>query len=190
MEGNQLMEDERFDVFERAAGQIQQSDRDRPITGAWRLRQVSSDGRLKKRRLAYECLLGDLMVAYQTDPNSYVSYSRRREFYASRRSRYWPSELTYANIIYFVDEGYDWAIEHMKSKPGQHGRQSRMRLRESAAIAYQRYACSQLIYAPPETILLKDREDKLIDYRDDGVTKRMRSNLAQINETFVGTRVG
>jgi hypothetical protein len=68
-------------------------------------------------------------VVGRADPKKWLSYSRRPEFYAGRRGRYWPKTYTYDTIVHTVDQlaalGF---LDHEKMPPGNLGWQSRLSL--------------------------------------------------------------
>jgi hypothetical protein len=104
------------------------SRRDQPLTGCWKLLGHSDPGtptgrREEKEQAATSILYGDLFVAYRIDPECWVSYSRRRDFYA-HRTRYWPGPLSYTTVMRFIEREARGNIENKSSSPGQRGTQS------------------------------------------------------------------
>lgn len=167
--------------------------RDRPLTGCWKLLVdlgLSKPAEIRQQRHADAAaiLYGDLLVAHRSNPRRWVSYSRRREFYARGR-RYRPRAITLATVLRFVDTQLEWGnIEHKKSSPSQRGTQSRMRLAESTVIAFNQVGAT-LVYDPPELIILRDAEKELVDYCDDDRIRRIRRNVVAINEALAATRL-
>lgn len=187
------MEDDGLDLFEEIARNQQKPGRDRPITAAWRLivePQKRGGIRIQRQQAANERLLGDLMVTHRSNPAACMSYPRRPEFFSSRRIRYWPKDLTFARLMNFVEgDDWGWAIENMKSRPGQRGTQSRMRLRESAAEGLTQFK-AKLIYDPPEIIVLRGDDGRLVDYPETAEAQRLRFHLAEINEALSAANLG
>ena len=109
----------------------EQNRRDQALAGCWKLLLHSDPGRPTGRRgekeqAATSILYGELLVTYRADPKRWVSYSRRKEFYA-RRTRYEPKSLTYTNVMRFVDREVERKfIENKSSSPRQRGTQSRI----------------------------------------------------------------
>jgi hypothetical protein len=167
--------------------------RDQPLTGCWKLLARPKPKKLmgRRREKQYEAritLYGDLLVTYRSDPNGWVSYSRRKESYA-RRTRYLPESLTYTNVMRFVERAVERGIiDHKSSSPGQRGTQSRMRLSATAAHSFE-HAGAKLIFAPPEIVILRDANKRLIDYADNDETRRIRFNLLAINEALAAAEL-
>jgi hypothetical protein len=162
--------------------------RDQPLAGCWKLLVHSDSGkppgrREEKEQAATSMLYGDLLVTYRIDPERWVSYSRRKEFYA-RRTRYQSKSLSYASVMRFVDREVERGfIENKTSLPGQRGIQSRMRLTAAAAHSFE-HGDARLVFCPPEIVLLRDYNKDLIDYADTDETRRIRSNLVAINSAL------
>jgi hypothetical protein len=168
------------------------SQRDQPLTGCWKLFDPDSrramGRRGEKEQAATDILYGDLLVTYRVDPKRWISYSRRREFYA-RRSRYLPKSLTYTNVMRFVEREVERGIiENKSSTPGQRGTQSRMRLLATAAHNFE-HGGARLVFCPPEIVILRDVNKKLIDYIDNDETRRIRFNLLAINDALAATEL-
>jgi hypothetical protein len=165
--------------------------RDRPLTGCWSLpveRGAETDRRGQKQQAAANILYGDLLLAYRVDPKRWLSYSRRKAFYA-RRTRYLPESLTYTNVMRFVEREVERGkVENESSSPRQRGTQSRMRLLATAAYSFE-HAGAKLIFSPPEILILRDANKKLINYTDDDETRRIRFNLLAINEALAAAEL-
>ena len=133
-------------------------------------------------------MYGDLLVGYRADPERWLSYSRRKSFYASL-GRYRQKALTFTTITRFIENAVKWEnIEHQQSSPGQRGTQSRMRLLHSTARGLEHVGAT-LSYELPELVILRDSHKKYIDYIDDDAIRLMRSNLFAINEALAGTEL-
>jgi hypothetical protein len=167
--------------------------RDQPLTGCWKLTTHPDHGkptgrRGDKQQAARSIVYGDLLMAYRLDPERWVSYSRRKEYYASR-TRYFPGSLTYTNLVRFVDREVERKfIENKSSSPRQRGTQSRMRLSPTAAHSFEQ-AGAKLIFDPPEIVVLRDANKQLIDYTDNAETRRIRFKLITINDALAATEL-
>jgi hypothetical protein len=166
--------------------------RDQPLTGCWKLLIDSDPGRPTGRRgekeqAATNILYGDLFVTYRGDPERWVSYSRRRDFYA-HRTRYWPELLSYTTVMRFVEREARGSIENKTSAPGQRGTQSRMRLSATAAQRFE-HGGVPLVFCPPEIVILRDVNKKQIDYIDNAETRHIRFNLLAINDALAATEL-
>jgi hypothetical protein len=177
---------------EDEAARSRKQERDRPLTGCWKVvstgRDFASSGgrREQVRDEATRLLLGDLLVTYRIGPDKWNSYSRRRGSYAPSRYR-WDC-LTHATVTRFGDVNtIGKLIEHEKTRPGQRGWQSRMRLSAEGAQVYEQ---SQVAYCPPESIILRDADKELLGYDDNDETRRMRFNLIEINEALAAAELG
>src|SRR5215469_2821327 len=164
--------------------------RDQPLTGCWKLTTHPDYGkptgrRGEKQQAATSILYGDLLVAYRLDPERWVSYSRRKEFYAHR---YWPEPLSYTTVTRFIEREAHGNIENKSSSPGQRGTQSRMRLSTTAAHGFEQ-AGAKLIFDPPEIVVLRDANKQLIDYADNAETRRIRFKLITINDALAATEL-
>jgi hypothetical protein len=78
-------------------------------------------------------------------------------------------------------------IEHEKVRPGYRGFQSRFRA--SAALLAET-ASTGIVYKPLEIIMVRDAEGNPIDYLDNRDTRRMRKNLAALNEGLLSQQIG
>ena len=166
--------------------------RDQPLTGCWHLLVHLDYGkptgrRGDKQQAATSILYGDLLVAYRLDPERWVSYSRRKEFYA-HRTRYWPEPLSYTTVMRFIEREAHGNIENKSSSQGQRGTQSRMRLSPTAAHSFEQ-AGAKLIFDPPEIVVLRDANKQLIDYGDNAETRRIRFKLITINDALAATEL-
>jgi hypothetical protein len=165
--------------------------RDRPLTGCWSLpveRNAGTGRRAQKQQAATNILFGDLFVTHRVGPKRWVSYSKRKEFYACR-TRYMPESLTYTNVMRFVErEAEGGIIENVSSSPGQRGTQSRMRLSAVAAHSFKDRG-AKLIFNPPEIVILRNSNKELTDYVDNDETRRIRFNLLAINDALAATEL-
>ena len=148
--------------------------RDQPLTGSWKLLGHCIPGKVTGRRgekeqAATNILYGELLVTYRVDPERWVSYSRRRDFYA-HRTRYWAEPLSYTTVMRFIEREARGNVENKSSSPGQRGTQSRMRLSATAAQRFE-HGGARLVFCPPEIVILRDVDKKLIDYTDNDETR-------------------
>jgi hypothetical protein len=134
-------------------------------------------------------IIAEALVVGRMDRNAWISYSRRRAFYVER-ARYWPRTYTYDNVVYAVDQlAAHGHLEHKKAAPGQRGWQSCFRA-SSALINELSHATIAILHVSPETVILRDNEGNLIDYVDTDLTRRLRRNLAIINEGLCAAVIG
>jgi hypothetical protein len=134
-------------------------------------------------------IIADAFVVGRADPAAWISYSRRRAFYASR-PRYWPPTYTYDNVVYAVDQlSADGLLEHEKAAPGELGWQSRFKATSELVSELSR-APIAILHDPFEVVVLRDGDGNLIDYRDTDLTIRWRRRLASINEGLRAAAIG
>src|SRR3954470_17392900 len=73
-------------------------------------------------------IITEAFLVGRADPDDWISYSRRYEFYAARRGRYWPTTYTYDTIVHTVDQLVAAGLlDHEKTPSGNRGKQSRFR---------------------------------------------------------------
>src|SRR5262249_15582308 len=119
--------------------------------------------------------------------NDTISYSRRHSFYTDRQ-RYYRETYSYRSIVPAVDQlAAAGLIEHEKMPPGHRGMQSRFRASQALL---KEFAQAAVKYDPFETIILRDADGNPIDYRDNRETRRMRKNLAALNEALLSQQIG
>jgi hypothetical protein len=110
--------------------------RDHPLNCHWRpARADAYDGlglppaRSKAAAVARAQIITEAFLVSRSDPNAWTSYSRRREFYSSRRGRYWPPTYTYDFVVPAVDQLASLGLlDHEKMPEGNLGWQSRFKL--------------------------------------------------------------
>jgi hypothetical protein len=116
----------------------------------------------------------------------FISYSRRKHFYA-RVQRYYHPTCTYHSIIPAVDQLAEAGIiEHEKVPPGHRGFQSRFRASQALL---KEMAQVPVVYRPLEIIILRDAEGNPKDYRDNRETHQMRKQLAEFNEALAAQQI-
>jgi hypothetical protein len=162
--------------------------RDRPLCFHWKAVDIdwikSLDlpiPRNVKHAEARASILLEALIANRVAPGQWVSYSRRKEWW-SNGTRYRGTSYSYATVLPAVDElAAVGLLDHDRKPSGNLGWQSRFRatptLQETVKIP-------TVIYDPVELIRLKDRAEKLIDYRDTNNTISMRRRLEEINEAL------
>jgi hypothetical protein len=162
--------------------------RDRPLCFHWKAVDIdwirSLDLPLPRNFKHAEARASVLLEALLTNlvaPGQWVSYSRRKEWW-SNGTRYRGTSYSYATVLPAVDElTAVGLLQHDRKVPGNLGWQSRFR---ATPTLQQTVKIPTVIYDPVELIRLKDRDDKLIDYRDTNNTISMRRRLEEINEAL------
>ena len=173
------------------------NDRDHPLNCHWR--PVAPDAfdsfglpppRSKGATLARAQVLTEAFVVGRADPDGWISYSRRHEFYSARRGRYWPTTYTYDQIVPAVDQLAAYGLlEHEKMPTGHRGWQSRFRASPELKTKVGEVPLA-VIHDPHELVILRDQDGNLIDYSDTERTRRWRRNIAEINETIMSASIG
>ena len=172
------------------------ADRDHPLSCHWR--PVSPDAfesfdlpplRSRAAVLGRAQLLTEAFVVGRADPDGWISYSRRYEFYAARRNRYWPATYTYDTIVPAVDQlAAAGLLDHEKMPSGSRGRQSRFR---ASPELHKRLSDAPLavLHDPHELVILRDHEGNLVDYSDTERSRRWRRNIEEINEGIMSAAI-
>jgi hypothetical protein len=176
--------------------QIEQGNRDRPLTLNWRLLDPDVVGDLdlpdilpRNATEAQAQMIAEALAAGY----AFISYSRRFEFYAKRRrpfhkQRYYPPTYTFRAIVPAVDQlAQAGLFEHDKAAPGDHGYQSRFRASPELTDAFQHVP---VVYEPLELIVLRDDHGNPVDYRDTRNTRAMRRRLEGFNESLLDQQIG
>lgn len=145
--------------------------------------------RNKKQYRATESLVAALAIAADGD-NSWISYSRSRDFYAAA-GRYEGTDYTYASVLGAVATLNEMGlIEERRSKPGahlSHGLQSRIRPSDRLVDLIGHAPVSYLGRRSP--IVMKGEDGKLLDYQDTAETERLVADVAEVNAYLSGIRV-
>ena len=131
----------------------------------------------------------EAFVVGRADPDGWISYSRRYEFYSARRGRYWPTTYTYDTIVPAVDQlAAAGLLEHEKMPSGNRGRQSRFR---ASPELHKRLSDAPLavLHDPHELVILRDHEGNLVDYSDTERSRRWRRNIEEINEGIMSAAI-
>jgi hypothetical protein len=136
---------------------------------------------------ARSSILLEARITASTEPERWISYSRRKGWYAHGR-RYRSPAHAFATVPPAVDE-LVWLglLEHDKAPAGRLGRQSRFRAAPALRAAV---APPPAVHDPGEVIRLRDADDRLLDYRDTDETLRMRRRLKPINEALRAMGIG
>jgi hypothetical protein len=135
-------------------------------------------------------IVTEAFVVGRADPEEWLSYSRRREFYADRRGRYWPKTYTYDTVVPAVDQlAALGLLDHEKMPPGNLGWQSRFKA-SPELMKQLSEAPLTVIHCPDEVILLRDRHGNLIDYRETERSSRWRRNVQELNDAIMSEAIG
>jgi len=144
----------------------------------------------KKYDHARRSIVAAACIAAVEQPGAWVSYSRRKAFYAGQ-GRYEGTAYTYDRVLAAVGELVGLGLlEEERARPGDHlttGRQSRIRATPDLQAAYRD---APFVYRPrPCGILLKDTAGDLIPYTDTRQTRRLAAELDRINHHLGQVRV-
>lgn len=158
-------------------------ERDRPLTFHWRTRDVDliqalgvSHSTNKDSNAARNSIL--IEAALTSDEDRWVSYSRRKAFYAGLR-RYHGTAYTFTTVLPAVEESRRLGLlEEQRSSPGQRGRQSRFR---ATPRLMEALAEAEFSYELRGLIRLKDAAGDLIGYTDTDATCRLYREVQNIN---------
>jgi hypothetical protein len=168
---------------------IHQENRDRPLTLNWKPVDPDAYAQLGLSKLsrnatnARDQIITEALVA---GPDRYISYSRRKEFYVQRQ-RYHRATYSYRAIVPAIDQlAAAGLLDHEKRPPGSRGYQSRFR---ASDVLLQELERVEVVYEPLETILLRDQDGYLVDYRDNRDTRRMRKRLRTLNEGLASQQI-
>ena len=170
-------------------------DRDHYLTCNWRPTDSAFHALdlppLRARPAAARMLiLAEAVIVARADPGRWLSYSRRREFYAARPRRYWSPIYTYDTIVPVVDHLDEIGLlEHQKMPPGNLGWQSRFRASLLLMHLMNDHPVS-VVQEVGERIILRDHAGDPIDYNDTKQTSRWRRNLEKINALLRSTAIG
>ncbi|WP_405243675.1 hypothetical protein [Lentisalinibacter salinarum] len=150
-------------------------------------------------RPVLDCVVLNLVDAYEKDPKRYVRLSLRYDRY--RRSRYNPLEIGRDNLRRIIDRLLKAGLlEFEKGIPARQGfvggKQSRIRATTRLMEVATRYQVSSasIRHCHDETIILRgpkqDGYKPLIDYKETPATRRMRQRLRVINERIAAANKG
>jgi hypothetical protein len=163
-------------------------ERDRPLTFHWtsiadwtRLPELPWSSAKGKRGKCWNAALNSILTeaVLAHDEGRWVSYSRRKEFYAGL-TRYHGTAYTFATVTSVIAELVRLGlVEEERASPGQRGWQSRFR---ATPKLIQAFRGASFKYQLQGLIRLKDEDGQLIDYRDTDATRRMQREMERINE--------
>jgi hypothetical protein len=170
--------------------------RDHPLSCNWRPTDPDAFAilnlpptRSKAAAIARTQMIAEAFVVGRADPGAWISYSRRRAFYAARQ-RYWPVPYSHDTVVPTVDQLAALGIvEHQKAATGERGWQSRFK---ASVELIQRLSAAPvtILHDPRELIVLRDDDGSPIDYRDTDRTNDWRRHLNEINEAILATAIG
>ena len=164
-------------------------ERDKPLSFHWKLLDPTwldnlslPAARSNKETAARASVLIEALIVARAEPTRWISYSRRRGFYA-RQQRYFGTAYTFATVPPVIDQlAFCGFLEHDKKPPGSMGWQSRFRASRALIATFDQPL--PVLFDPIETIRLKNENGHLVDYRDTAATDKMRRNLETINEAL------
>jgi hypothetical protein len=136
---------------------------------------------------AMASIVFDAALTARADPGRRISYSRRKAFYAAA-GRYHGTGYGYDSVVQAVDALVEAGhlVEHDKVKGGQStGWQSSFRPADRLADAVLPKAERHV----GELVRLKDRQGRLVAYRDTGRTIRDRRFLGTVNEAIAAADI-
>ena len=168
---------------------------DKPLTFTWntlwRPRQLEEadaaiglpTAKTKDRQLIRGYILGAAIYTGRENREQWTSYSRNQTYYNNpARKRYWPVNNMYAGVVSSVDQLAGLGlIEHQMMPPGNLHWQSRFRATPELLRLFAEKKI-ELMLAPPERILLRDKDGRPLAYSDTEQTRRMRRKLDAFNE--------
>jgi hypothetical protein len=168
---------------------IEEERRDKPLTLNWLPAEPDMFDFLglpklprRKAAIARDQILAEALVAGER----WISYSRRKAKY-SRPQRYYRPTFTYWSVVPVVDQlASAGLLEHQQMPPGHRGFQSRFRASDALLKGFE---SAPVVYRPRESIILRDENGDLADYRDNSETRCMRRNLAAINEALTSQEI-
>lgn len=172
-------------------------DRDHPLTFHWRTVSPNAFEGLhlppastKALAIARVQIITEAFVVGRADPKQWLSYSRRKEFYAERRGRYWPKTCTYSTVVRTVDQlAALGLLENEIMPPGNLGWQSRFKA-SPELMKQLNEAPLAVIHYPHEVIILRDWEGNLIDYPETERSSRWRRNVQELNDAIMSQAIG
>jgi hypothetical protein len=170
--------------------------RDHPLTCHWHPIDLEAYDALRLPHAASKAaaitraqIVTEAFIVGRANPNVWISYSRRKEWYV-KRQRYWPATFSYLAVTRSIDQlAAIGLLEHQKMPPFSFGWQSRFRA-SPALIQVLGLAPLAVVHDPREMVILRDADGNLIDYSDSERTHRMRRNVREINEAILATALG
>jgi hypothetical protein len=171
---------------------IKQDHRDRPLYLGWQPRDPEALAPLdlpkpRKRitQLAQAQIISAALVTGREEVERWNSYSRSYQFYNDVRDRYGET-YSYKLVVPTVDAltQAGW-LQNDRKPPAHYGEQSRMRATDRLLTALENV---QVVYAPRESLLMRG-DYGLANYRDTPETRRMRREVALINEGIAASKI-
>jgi hypothetical protein len=153
---------------------------------------IRLNARSRDVRILRAYLLGQAIKVAREDPEQWISYSRREEWYRNAgRWRYWPARARrmYSSMISAVDQlaSVD-LIDSRVMPPGHLKIQSTFRATPKLmALAAENHM--PLILDNPEIIILRDDNGRPLPYDDTREVTRMRRGLEEYNEAAAALNV-
>jgi hypothetical protein len=176
----------RKQIHPRVRKSISEDTRDRPVHMAWRPKEPDALASLelpkpRKRitQLAQAQIISAALVGGREDLERWISYSRARTFYDGLNGRYgdtYSYKLIVPNVDALAEAGW---LENDRKPPGHYGEQSRMKAADKLLATLEDV---EVVYAPRETILMHGDDPNLLDYQESAEFRRMRREIAAINE--------
>jgi hypothetical protein len=147
-------------------------------------------GRTRDINTVMGYVLGQTLVTYRADPDSWISYSRNQNWYRHHgRQQYFPVPTAYASMLSAVDQlASTGLIDHRKSAPGSRGQQSRFRGTAELLRLYNEHP-TPLICTPRERIILRDAHGTAAAYKNSRDTDRWRKQVLAFNEGLITARI-
>lgn len=145
-------------------------------------------GLTRKQRRALLGILTEAILA--TTAGLPVRYSRSKNAWS--QSRYFSTCFGYHPIMRAIHEA-DAAgliLNEIAPRSSLGGQQSTFRATPALLALVPSNPWGQATQAETETVILKDAHGDRVDYRDNNATRRMRRELAAINERLAGTCIG
>jgi hypothetical protein len=166
-------------------------DRDRPLSFHWHAMDLVRllclpQARSPAHEMARASILAEAILGWESGQR--VSYSRRWAFYSASR-RYRGTAFTYSTVTAAVEDlaRAGWIIDYTVP-PGNLGWQSSFQATDALIDRYHDSVCG-LVYTAGEIILLKGQDGELADYRDTRETRRLRKDLARLNEPLARLQI-
>jgi hypothetical protein len=141
---------------------------------------------------AIERIAALLYTVHRIDSTRDVSYGRSKSDYAGQQ-RYQGNDFTYPVVMSAVEAlAQAGFIDEERTKPGTLGWRSTIKATLLLANMLNAASPSNIIpvvYEPIETIRLRAREGRLVDYRENDFTRRARRIVEELNEMNRSARI-
>lgn len=175
-------------VFSTDAEWRTDPSRDRPLGYSWRMPSAELTALLdlpemptKAGREVVEAIAADAIVSARLYPDRRVSYSRRAQHWADR-ARYAGPGFTRDNVVLAVEKMVEKGIlvDHDRRPPGKRGTQSSYLPNPMLAA----FDMPSLTRRKGETLILKDSDGNMINYRETPETRDRRYALCRVNRVL------